>query len=67
MGPWPLGGAEGDERSHISGSPLTSREISWDRRGTSGAQRRAQQLVRDRQDRVRPTQIFHTTALLAPA
>ena len=43
--------------SRIWGTPLTSGEISWDRRGASGARRRAQQPVCGRADRVRPTQM----------
>ena len=36
--------------SRVCGSPLTSEEISWDRRGASGAWKGAQQLVGGRQD-----------------
>ena len=53
--------------SHIWGSSLTGREISWDRRGPSGARRRAQQPVCGRQDRVRPTQMFRAIAVHTPA
>ena len=49
----PSGGAEGDERFSHSGKP----PHRWDRRGVSGAQRRAQQLVCGRPDRVRSTQM----------
>ena len=55
MGPAPLGVAEGQERFPHLGKILTGREINWDRRGASGSQRRVQQLVCVKQDRVRPT------------
>ena len=53
--------------SCTQGTPIASGEISWDRRGVSGAWRRAQQPVCGRQDRVRPTLVVHDTTLHAPA
>ena len=52
---------------HICGGPLSSGEISWDRGGASGSQRRAQQPVCVRQDRVRLTQMVCAMALCTPA
>ena len=49
--------------SHIWGSPLISRKISWDRRE---AQRRMQHPAWGRQDRLRSTQMVWATALWAP-
>ena len=45
------------------GDPHTNGEISCNRRGASGAQRRAQKLVCGSQDRMRPTQMVHATAM----
>ena len=70
MGPVPLGGSwKGRRGSHTLGSPLTSGEISRDRKETSEAQRRVQQPVCGRQKRERPTDLHRpvrATALNAP-
>ena len=52
--------------SHIWEIPLTGGKINWDRKGALGAQRRTQQLVGGRQDRLRPIQVVHASALCTP-
>lgn len=60
-------GAEGEERFPYLGRSPHGREISWDRKGASEAQKIAQQPVCGRQDRVRLTQRVSTTTLCTPA
>ena len=69
MGPTSLGSGELKERrgSHIQESPITGGGIGWVRRGAVRSQRRAQQQVCVRQDRVKPTQLVPLTALCALA
>lgn len=68
MGPVPLGRELKERRgSHIQESPITGGGISWVRRGAVRSQRRAQQQVCGRQDRVRPTQLVPLAALCALA
>ena len=68
IGPATLGGKLKDKRgSWTHRSPLTGGETVWNRKGASGAWRSMQQTVCGRQDRVRPTQMAHVTALHTPA
>ena len=53
--------------SHIWGSSLTCREVTWDRRGASGAPGREQQLLPGRQGTARPAQKVCTATLSTPA
>lgn len=59
--------AAGQDLHPWGGGLVTGGEISRDRKGASEAQRRTQQPVRDRQDRVRTRRTVCATALHTPA
>ena len=59
--------AEGEQKSPHSGKLPHGGEVSWDRKGPSGDQRRMQQMFCGRQDKVRTARKVYTTALHIPA
>ena len=68
MGSVPLGsGPEGKERFPHQGKPTHQQGDQLGQKGSFRVyQRRAQQPVCGRKDRVRPTQVVHATALRTP-
>ena len=59
--------AEGEDRFPQSEKPPHGGQIGWDRKGLSGNQRRMQQTVCGRQDKVKTVHLVYTATLHTPA